>query len=264
MIKYFSDVRRGLTAAGCVLLLLSAAGCGGSKTRIPPDPALADQYLMERGREALAKKRWMESREFFRQIVDNYSGSSLRPAAKLAIADSYLGEGSTESLVLAANEYREFMTFYPTDPKTDYAQYNVAMSYFKQMKRPDRDQTATKEALTEFDAFFQRFPNSPLTPEVREKWRIARDRLSDASFLVGVSYFKRRWYPGAVDRFNEVIREDPGFTHIDGVYYYLAESFARADRKGEAIPLFDRVVKEYHSSEYLPKAQKRLQELTAQ
>jgi len=250
MNKYFSDVRPSLAAAGCMLLVLTAAGCHGSKPRLPPDPALADQFLMERGREALAKKRWTESREFFRQIVDNYSASPLRPAAKLALAD--------------ATEYREYMTFYPTDPKNDYAQYNLAMTYFKQMKRPDRDQTATKEALAEFDTFFQRFPNSPMTAEVREKWRIARDRLSEGSFLVGVGYFKRKWYPGAFDRFNEVIREDPGFTHIDGVYYYLAETFARADRKGEAIPLFDRVVKEYHDSEYLPKAQKRLQELTAQ
>ena len=33
-----------------------------------------------------------------------------------AIGDTYLGEGSAESLVLAANEYREFLTFYPRQP----------------------------------------------------------------------------------------------------------------------------------------------------
>jgi hypothetical protein len=30
------------------------------------------------------------------------------------LADAYLGEGTTESLVLAVNEYKEFLTFYPT------------------------------------------------------------------------------------------------------------------------------------------------------
>jgi outer membrane protein assembly factor BamD len=264
MIKHYSALRGPLAAAGCVLLVLTAAACGNKKPKVPPDPAIADQFLMERGREELAKKHWMEARELFRQVVDNYSGSPLRSAAKLGIADAYIGEGSTESLVLAANEYREFMTFYPTDPKIDYAQYQVAMTYFKQMKKADRDPTFTKETLAELDTFFQRFPNSSLMPDAKAKWRIARDRLSESSFLVGVSYFKRKWYPGAVDRFNEVIREDPGFSHIDGVYYYLAESFARADRKGEAIPLFDRVVKEYRTSEYTEKAQKRLKELTAQ
>jgi outer membrane protein assembly factor BamD len=265
MTKFRSEVSRRVGTAGCILLLLlTAAACGKKVPRTPPDPSVADQFLMQRGQEELAKKHWMDAREFFRQILDNYSSSPLRAQAKLLLADSYLGEASTESLVLAANEYREFLAFYPTDPKDDYAQYSIAMTYFKQMKNADRDQTNTREALAEFDTFFARFPNSSLTPEVREKWRIARDRLSEASLGVGVSYFKRRWYPGAVERFNEIIKDDPSFTHIDAVYYYLAESFARADRKGEAIPLFDRVVTEYKTSEYVEKAEKRLEELKAQ
>jgi outer membrane protein assembly factor BamD len=256
---------RRACAAGCALVLLAAvAGCAAKNSKTPPDPSLADQFLMERGRQAMQKKRWIDAREYFRQVVDNYPGSPLRPAAKLAIADSYLGEGSTESLVLSANEYREFLTFYPTDPKADYAQYSIAMTHFKQMRAADRDLTPTKEALQEFDVFFQRYPMSPLAPEARQQWRIARDRLSEGSYKVGVSYFKRRWYPGAIDRFNEVIREDPGFSHLDAVYFYLAESLARSDRKGEAIPFFDLVVKQDTTSDLVKEAQKRLKELTAQ
>lgn len=253
-----------LLALWALVLAIGAAACGAKASVAPTDPALADQFLMERGREAMSKRRWIEAREYFRELVENYPGSQLRPEAKLAIGDAYLAEGSSESLVLAANEYREFLTFYPTNARTDHAQYSIAMTYFKQMRRPERDQTATKQALDEFNTFFQRYPNSPLAPEAKNQWRIARDRLSAASYNVGVSYFKRRWYPGAVDRFREVIRDDPGFSDIAGVYYHLAESLARADSKGEAIPLFDRVVKQYPASEHHEKAQKRLQELTAQ
>ena len=257
--------RRRVLGTACLLLLVSlVTGCAGKKNNIPPDPAVADQFLMQRGREALAKKRWIEAREYFREVIDNYSSSPLRPEAKLAMGDSYLGEGSTEALILGANEYREFLTFYPRHPQAATAQYNLAMTYFKQMRKPERDQTATKEALQEFEVFFQRYPDSPLTPQVKEQWRIARDRVSEASYGVGVSYMKRKWYPGAIDRFNEVLRDDPGFTKIDAVFFNLAETLARADRKGEAIPLFDRVVREYTTSEYVEKAQKRLQELKAQ
>jgi outer membrane protein assembly factor BamD (BamD/ComL family) len=99
---------------------------------------------------------------------------------------------------------------------------------------------------------------------VKERWRVARDRLSAWSYGVGLTYFRRRWYPGAIDRFREVIRDDPGFSQIDGVYYHLAESYARTDKKAEAIPLFDRLVSEYKTSEHLEKAQERLEELKAQ
>ena len=256
---------RDLVRAVVVLvLLLGAAACSAREEAPPPDPALADRFLFERGTDALNRRKWLDAREYYRQIVDNYPLSPHRADAKLGIGDAFLGEETAESLVLAANEFREFLTFYPTHERADYAQYKLAMTYFAQMRAPDRDQTPTKEALAEFDAFFTRFPNSPLTPEVKEKWRIARDRLSAWSYGAGLFYYRRQWYPGAIDRFREVIREDPGFSQMDGVYYHLAESLARTDKKAEAIPLFDRLVSEYKASEHLEKAQERLQELKAQ
>lgn len=247
-----------------LLVTLGAVSCAGREPAAPVDPAQADRFLMERGTEALADERWLDAREYFRQIVDNYPGSRFRADAKLAVGDTYLGEGSAESLVLAANEYREFLTFYPTHDRVDYAQYKLAMTYFEQMHAADRDQTPTKQALAEFEVFFERYPDSALMPEVKENWRIARDRLSEHSYRVGLSYFRRPWCPGAIGRFREVMQEDPGFSGMDGVYYHLAECLARADNTAEAIPLFARVVGEYKSSEYFDDAQKRLEELKAQ
>src|SRR5687767_13110352 len=204
-------VRRGIM----LCLLISAVGCGGTRDVSPANVANPDRFLYDRGQAALKERKWLDAREYFRQVVDNYPGSPLRPDAKLAIGDTYLGEKSAESLVLADNEYREFLTFYPTNPRADYAQYKLAMSHFEQMKAPERDQTETQEALREFQVFFDRFPNSPLTAEVRQKWRAARDRLSEASFRVGVHYYRIRWYPGAIPRFKEVLKVDPEFTGRD-------------------------------------------------
>ena len=83
------------------------------RSGIPANTANPDRFLFDRGNEALKESKWLDAREYFRQVVDNYPQSPLRPDAKLGIGDSYLGEKSTESLVLAANEYREFLTFYP-------------------------------------------------------------------------------------------------------------------------------------------------------
>ena len=264
MLRHPVTTGRSLRAAIPLLTLLVMAGCGSRDSTPPTDPAFADRFLMERGNETIAKRRWIDAREYFRQIVENYPQSAYRADAKLAIADSYLGEGSAESLVLAANEYQEFLMFYPTHPRVDYAQFQVGMTYFDQMRAANRDQTPTREALAQFDLFFRRYPNSPLTPQVKEKWRIARDRLSDDTYRVGLFYFRRSWCPGAASRFQEVIKEDPGFSRMDGVYYHLAECHALADNKAEAIPLFARVVGEYETSEYFKDAQKRLEELKAQ
>ena len=247
-----------------LLFVVMVAACGGNPNAMPPNTANPDRFLFERGTAALKEEDWIDAREYFRQVVDNYPQSPLRPDAKLGIGDAYLGEKTAESLVLAENEYREFLTFYPTSPRADYAQYKLAMSHFQQMRAPERDQTETKAALQEFQIFFDRHPNSPLIAEVKQNWRIARDRLSEADFRVGFHYYRQRWYPGAIPRFRQILMDDPAYSGKDAVYFYLAESLARTDKKAEAIPYFERLLAEYIESEHLEEAKQRLQELKNQ
>jgi len=75
--------------------------------------------------------------------------TSSEVAAKLGIGDTYLGEGTSEALVLALNEFREFLTFYPTNRRADYAQYKMGIAHFRQMRAPQRDQTETRETIKE-------------------------------------------------------------------------------------------------------------------
>jgi outer membrane protein assembly factor BamD len=247
-----------------ILVLLAVTACGGNRNAVPNDVGNPDRFLYDRGTTALNERKWADAREYFRQVVDNYPNSPLRPDAKLGVGDTYLGEKTAESLVLSANEYREFLTFYPTNARADYAQYKLAMTHYEQMRAPERDQTETQGALREFQIFFDRYPMSPLMEEVRMKWREARDRLSRAEFRVGFHYFRIRWYPGAIPRFRQVLKEDPEFSGRDEVYFYLAESLARTDKKAEAIPYFERLLAEFEVSEHIEEAKKRLEELKTQ
>ena len=259
-----------------VALVLAAAiaGCAQKTTALPPGTVDADKFLFDRGTESAKERKWLDAREYFRNLVDNYPQSPYRPDAKLALGDTYLSEDTTESLLLSANEYREFLTFYPTHPRADYAQLQLARTFTEQMLAPERDQTSTKDAIREIEIFLQRFPNSPLMPEARKLEREARDRLSEAGYRVGFFYFRARYYSGAIDRFKEVLKTDPAYSNRDAVYYHLAESLYRqsielekqklttADQyKAEALPYYERLVKEFEKSEFLDEAQKRIAEL---
>jgi outer membrane protein assembly factor BamD len=242
------------------------SGCAANRTQVPAGTAEADKFLFDRGQEELKERNWLAAREYFRQIVDNYPQSPFRPDAKLAVGDTYIGEDTTESLLLAGNEFREFLTFYPTNARADYAQFRLAFSYSEQMLAPDRDQTATRDTVKELQVFMDRYPNSTLMPEARKLMREAKDRLSEHSYRVGLHYFKIRNYRGAIDRFEEVLKSDPEFTHRDAVYFHLAESLRLTpapDMKPAALPYYERLVKEFEQSEYLEEAKKRIAELKA-
>lgn len=242
-------------------LLGGLVACAKAPAILPPGTADADKFLFDRGQAAMADEQWVDAREYFRNIVDNYPQSQFRPDAKLALGDTYLLQKGTENLLLAANEFREFQTFYPTHARADYAQLQLARSYTAQMLAPDRDQTATRDAIREIEIFLQRYPNSALMPEARAIEREARDRLSQAGYRIGFFYYRARWYPGAIDRFREVLKLDPGFSGRDAVYFHLAESLYRTDKKPEALPYYERLLKEFEQSEFLAEAQQRVAEL---
>jgi outer membrane protein assembly factor BamD len=248
-----------VVAVAAAAALTACASSGASK--VPTGTPEPDKFLFERGTEALNKKRWTVSREYFRQLVDSYPQSQYRADAKLGMGDTYLGEGSAESYVLAINEFREFLSFYPTHDRADYAQFKMGMAHFYQMKAAERDQTETREAIRELQAFVDKFPRSKLIEDGQEKLRAAKDRLDDSEYRVGFFYFRSRWYPGAVDRLKKLLDRDPGYTNRDAAMFYLAESYVKLNQPALALPYYERIVTEFDQSDYLENAKKRIPEL---
>lgn len=236
------------------------ASCGPAPTSLPSG-VQPDQYLYEQGTNSLDNGDWYKARQNFQQLLDSYPQSPLRMEAKLGVGDSYFGEDSPPSYVQAINEYREFLTFYPSNPRAPYAQYRIAMASFNQMRRAERDQSKTRDAIDEFEIFLERYPNSDLAPEVRAKLREAKDRLSESQYLIGYFYFRQHWYPGAIIRFRDVLKNDPDYSGRDAVYFYLAESLYLIQRGAEALPYYERLIKEFEQSEYLEAAWERVREL---
>ena len=261
IVRFAACIR--LVAAVAALAIVS--GCA-SNTRnvVPAGTTEPDKFLFDKGTAALNAKKWLTAREFFKQVTETYTASPYRPDAKLGIGDTYLGEGTAEALVLAINEFKEFLSFYPTHRRADYAQLKLGMAHFRQMRHPQRDQTETREAVREFETFVARYPDSSLLPEVKQHLREARDRLSEADYLVGYFYYRQKWYPGAIDRFQGLLKADAEYTGRDAVYYYLADSLVKMKREAEALPLLEKLIAEFETSEYLAEAQKRVTELKTQ
>jgi outer membrane assembly lipoprotein YfiO len=248
----------------CAVLSAAALVACGSKQRLPAvGEAEADKFLYDRGSELLLKKNWLNSREYFRRIVDNYPRSIYREEAKLGIGDSFIGEGRIESLILGANEFREFLSYFPRSTRADYAQYRLGYAQFKQMLGPQRDQTATVDAIRELQRFLDSYPDSKYRPEVLKLHREAQDRLSESEFRIGLLYYRIKWNQGALLRFTALMQSDPEYTKRDELYFYLGETLKRSGLLGEALPMFDKVIKEFDAktSKYYKTAEKRVEEI---
>ena len=264
----FVSTRARLIVARCICLLALAAvagACASGPKRPPVGAEEPDKFLWEHGSKALGERRWLVAREFYRQLMDSYPQSPYRASAKLGIADSYLGEGTAESQVLAINEFREFLSYYPTHELAHYAQYKLGMAHYYEMPNSARDQTETKEAIKEFTTYVERYADKPLIDEARQRLREARDRLSDHEYGVGLFYLRSRMsLPGALDRFNAILKSDPEYTRRDAVYYQMAQALVALGQPAAAIPYLGRLLEEFEQSEYLERAREQVAELKAQ
>jgi outer membrane protein assembly factor BamD len=255
------------SALALVAVMTGVSACGSGQVKMPAlGSAQADEYLFTRGTEALAKKHWYEAHEYFRKLVESYPQSSRRQEAKLGLGDSLLGLKNTPSDILAINEFREFLQYFPLNPKADYALYQICKAEYRMVYGPERDQTATVEALKDINLFLERYQESQYRAAVVALRRQAMDRLSDHEFDVGMFYFKQRTWGGAMRRFTYLLQQDPEYTRRDAAYYYWAESVLKGSPNDPqsvtlAKPTLQKIIDEFPKSKYAELAKKRLAEL---
>ena len=243
----------------CLLIILSF-GCGGKKAEISPDELTSDENLYKQGEQYL-KKDPERARLYFRQVIDSFPKSFYAQRAKLAIADSFFQKGDEGSMILAASEYREFINLFPFSPSAPYAQNQIAMTYYKKVLRPGRDQTKTKLALEEFKKVIRNYPTSEAVKSAREKILDCEERLAEHNLHIGKYYYKANVIGAAVIRLTEIMTEFPNFSKMDRVYYYLGDSLYKIESFNDSIPYFTKLISDFPKSRFAKKAQKKLKDI---
>ena len=253
--------QRGVAALGLLLLM----GCAsGGEPDIATLASNSDQVIWEAGQKAFEKKQWENARQHYRRIVDGFPQSEYGPAARLALADSYFQEGGTASYILAFSAYREFLTLYPSHPRSDYATFHAGECYFKQKNGPDRDQTNTRKALDEYERLLEQYPGSQFVEQGRARVIECRQSLARAEFLAGYFYQRtRQAFRASIQRYETLLKEFPDFKQLDEVLYRLAECLHQTGRSKEALPVIDRLLKDYPESEHAPAARKLISQAPA-
>lgn len=243
-----------------LLCIMIGSGCRGKKTEISPETASSDEALFNLGKEHL-KKDPEKARLYLRQVIDSFPKSFYAQQAKLAIADSYFEKGDEGSMILASSEYREFISLYPYSPSAPYAQYQIAMAFYKKALKPGRDQTRTRQALGEFKKVVTNYPLSDEAKLAREKILDCEEKLAEHTLGIGEHYYKVSAFNAAVKRLTEILTNYPNFSRMDKVYYYLGDSFFKWKKADQSIPYFTKLISDFPQSKYAKKAKSRLDEI---
>ncbi|HVN09695.1 MAG TPA: outer membrane protein assembly factor BamD [Patescibacteria group bacterium] len=233
----------------------AAAVVPGADTTAEPDKVLYDRAMadLKSGHEETA-------RYSLQTLLNTYPDSEYLAKAKLAIADSYYKEGTTEGFAMAVNQYKDFITFFPYLDEASYAQYRVGMAHFRQMEKPDRDQTQLLLAEQEFQNYLLKYPQGPQAAEVAQHLREVQEVIAEANFRVAKYYYDKQSYHAAAARFTEIVDRYPLYSRADDALWMLAQSAEQYEvLKHFAADYYKRIVRDYPLSDHVQEAKARLE-----
>ncbi len=242
-------------------LLTVWTGCRSKKAvTVDPSEKGSDKKMYENAMKYMTKDP-DKARLLFKEIGQLYPDSIYANKAKLGIGDSFFRERDSASLVMAAAEYQEYVNLYPYSPDAVYAKYQIGMCYFKQVRKPERDQTNTFTAIKAFDGVIQQYPGTPEADEAKKKIDECRQILGKHFFQIGYYNFLMRSYDGAIARFKQVMDEYPDFKGSDKLLYYTGRTYAAKGDRESALSFFQRLIGSFAKSKYAGKARRRIEKL---
>lgn len=245
--------------AAALLTLGTLLGACSTTPPVTIEEVPTADVLYQQGLEELEGRRILFWRmvdttkavETFQAIIDNYPYSDQAVLAELKIADAYFDDGQYEA---AVTYYRDFAELHPRHEQVPYAIYRAALCHYRQARSPERDQTATREALKYLEVLVGDHPDSPYAAEGEALWRELRGRLARSVMVVGDFYLKRGEYQAAADRYRDVLNEYPGLGLDAEALYRLGVCYRRMNRAEEASRIFEVILENYEGSDVAARA----------
>jgi outer membrane protein assembly factor BamD len=250
-------VRRWTAGGAAALAILLVSACSGTKK---PDAITQEllskpkEQLFEKGKGLIEKKKYEQGRKYLTFVFETYPNDPLGRDALLMVADSFFKQGGTTGYTEARFRYRDYLNRYPGASRRDYARYQFALTYDKEIENPDRDQTSTREAIEQYRALIREYPTSGFAGAARERVRVLTDLLAEHEFSVGYFYMRKGAPAAALARFTDLEQRYPEYGARDKLLFYSARVLEKLGRREEADRYYGRVITEFPDSEFARKA----------
>ncbi|MDR1887481.1 MAG: outer membrane protein assembly factor BamD [Prevotellaceae bacterium] len=250
---------------GILLILIGfmISGCAGYN-KLLKNPNPEKRYFA--GLEYYNNKKYAKSTPLFESLNAVYDNQPRGDTVSFYIAkgyylmsDYYSAEGALE----------RFTRVFGRSNFAEEAYYMRAVNLYRLSSRASLDQRNTIDAITAFNLFYTKFPNSEFDKE--EKYlNELKERLEEKAYLAAKLYYQIEDYKAAIVALRNSIREFPNskyneeqsFLMLKASYIYAKKSVRRMqpERYIAAIDEYYNFVSDYPESKYLPEAEVMYQE----
>lgn len=181
-------------------LLLGAfiVGCSSSMDTTKFTPEEHFNYAMKLYNEGDYQPALQE----FQNFVLQFSGSAFSDDAQYYLAMTYY---QRKQYLLAAYEFSKLIKNISASPFVPDAQFMLAECYYQLSPAYQLDQSYTKKAIEEFQAFIDFFPSNKKVEEAEKKIKEMNDKLAEKEYRSAVIYEKMSYEIAAMKYYNYVV-----------------------------------------------------------
>jgi outer membrane protein assembly factor BamD len=233
-------------------------GCSGSGQLSYSGPEEAYQ----KGMDQFEDEDYQQAVRLFRGVFEYGRGNEWAPKARfqLAMAQRELGK-----YLVAANEFQRFTQLYRNSELLPRAEFERANSYYLRSPSYRLDQSDSREAISLFRLFIDRYPNHELVPEAKEKIEELRGKLARKKYAAGQLYEERDMWKAATTVYENVFDQYPDTPWADDALLGAVRSYIRyadrsvqrkqADRYQKAIQNYNRLTQLFPESDLINEAE---------
>jgi len=157
----------------------------------------------------------------FEQIKSYYKGSMKSDTIDFFYAQCFFKQ---QDYIMGEHYFDEFSQMHPRSIFTEEADYMTAYCYYMTSPRAQLDQKNTYDAITEFQLFMAKHPQSMHIKECRAYIVELHDKLAEKSFLNAKLYYNLKYYKAAIIALHNSLNEYPDTRYREEMMYLLLRS----------------------------------------
>lgn len=218
---------------------------------------------LEKAMEYYNTGEWVRASTLFDQIAPVYRGTLKADTVFYYQARSYYMQ---RDYILSGHYFSQLATDYPGSAFAEEADFMTGYCYYLQSPKPSLDQENTNKAVTTFQLFMLKYPDSERIPEARKYIDELRNKLVEKSYLNAKLYYNLGNYKASIIALKNSLNEFPDTRYREELLflilkstYLLADNSVPSKRKQrfqDTIDEYFTFISEFPESNYKKEAQK--------
>ena len=215
------------------------------------DLQMIDAY--QKGLDYLSQKDSIAAAKKFTEAELLFPQSVWAPRSALMAAYSYYVDDYYDDTIY---ELERFFKTYPNHPRTDYAYYLLAITYYELIVDETKDLKSILKSKEYIQFIIDNYPNTDYAMDSRFKLELINEVLASKEMYLARYYLKKeKWIP-AINRFKEVVENYNDTIYIEEALHRLVEIHYKLGIEDEAKKYAYLLGYNYQSSEWYEKTYK--------